>query len=127
MNKFSRISAAVVAGIAGMITFAVAESADDGSELSGGLLTGPMIGATFLAGITLCAAAVAFVFSPRTGRIGILTGWALALPWASWLLFSGIWCLNGMCAVSYSAFVFNVTALALICLPLIALWLCRRA
>ena len=126
MTKIFRVSSAIVAGIGGWFTFSVAQFADDGSELNYGLLTGPMIGATFLAGITLCAAAIALLFSPKTGRIAILTGWALALPWASWLLFPGVWCSNGMCSVSYRAFVFNASALILICLPLLALWLSRR-
>lgn len=121
-----RILAGTIMAIAGWHSWKIALLADDGSELSSGGLTGPMIGLLFLAAFTSGAAALIVPFHGKAGRVVFVGAWLLALPWASWIMFAGIWCVPGNCSGHYPMFSASFPALILILLPLSAWLLCRK-
>lgn len=124
MPRLRSILVATITGLAGLATLVSADRGDVG-ELSGGSLTGPFINAAYLAALFLISGGLLAMMKDRASMLTTALGWLLALPWASWQVFPGLWCADGNCAISYPRFTADPLALAIVLLPPIAFALRR--
>ena len=91
--------------IAGWLAFSSAESVS-GLEEGGGLLTGPFIILAALGAIASLAGAAVIISRQSWARSLTIAASLLILPWASWSLAPGVWCLSGGCSTEPALFVF---------------------
>lgn len=124
MIKARSILIAAPTALAGWAALVAADAGDVG-EVSGGSLTGPFLGAAYLAAVVLFGGSLLALVRDKASMLLTVTGWLLTLPWASWLLIPGTWCANGSCAIEYPRFVPAPMGFALALLPPLALLLRR--